>query len=72
MEVDNFDRSLTAFKKRKPFRPFTVMMVDGDRFEVDHPDALVVRDGYQRRCSSSQLHSSWRALSYSRAWGRWS
>jgi hypothetical protein len=45
MEVDHFDRSLNAFKKRKPFRPFTVVMVDGDRFEVDYPDALVVRDG---------------------------
>jgi hypothetical protein len=26
-------------------RPFTVALVNGDRFEVDHPDALVVRDG---------------------------
>ena len=45
MEAENFDRTLTAFKRRSPFRPFTVAMVNGDRFEVDHPDALVVRDG---------------------------
>jgi hypothetical protein len=45
MEADNFDRTLTAFKRRSPFRPFTVALVNGDRFEVDHPDALVVRDG---------------------------
>jgi len=45
MEAENFDRTLGAFKGRKPFRPFTVALVDGDRFEVDHPDAMVVRDG---------------------------
>jgi hypothetical protein len=31
--------------RRSPFRPFTVALVNGDRFEVDYPDALVVRDG---------------------------
>lgn len=45
MEVDNFDRALNAFKRRSPFRPFTVALVNGDRFEVDYPEALVVRDG---------------------------
>ncbi|MBL8792686.1 MAG: hypothetical protein JNM56_02145 [Planctomycetia bacterium] len=45
MEVDNFDRTLNAFKKRQPFRPFTIALVNGDRFEVDFPDALLVRDG---------------------------
>lgn len=45
MDVNNFDRSLIAFKRRTPFRPFTVVLVNGDRFEVDFPDALVVRDG---------------------------
>ena len=34
MEADNFDSTLTAFKKRSPFRPFTVALVNGDRFEV--------------------------------------
>ncbi len=45
MEVDNFDHTLSAFRQRVPFRPFTVALVNGDRFEVDHPTALVVRDG---------------------------
>ena len=45
MQVDNFDHSLNTFKSRSPFRPFTVALVNGDRFEVDHPDALVMRDG---------------------------
>jgi hypothetical protein len=45
MEIDNFDRTLNALKTRSPFRPFTVARVNGDHFEVDYPDALVVRDG---------------------------
>ena len=45
MQVENFDRALSAFKSRVPFRPFTVALVNGDRFEVDHPDTLVVRNG---------------------------
>ncbi len=45
MQADSFDQALNAFKRRTPFRPFTVALVNGDRFEVDYPDALVVRDG---------------------------
>jgi hypothetical protein len=45
MEAVNFDQTLNALKRRNPYRPFTVALVNGDRFEVDHPDALVVRDG---------------------------
>jgi hypothetical protein len=45
MEAANFAQALSAFKRRSPYRPFTVALVNGDRFEVDYPDALVVRDG---------------------------
>ena len=45
MQADNFDQALNAFRRRIPFRPFTVALVSGGRFEVDHPDALVVREG---------------------------
>ncbi len=45
MQTDNFDQTLNAFMRRLPFRPFTVVLVNGDRFEVDFPDALLVRDG---------------------------
>ena len=45
MEADNFEQTLRAFLRRAPFRPFTVALVNGDRVEVDHPTALVVRDG---------------------------
>ena len=45
MDRDTFDRTIRAFKHHTPFRPFTVAMGNGDRLEVDHPDALAVRDG---------------------------
>jgi hypothetical protein len=45
MERHHFDQTLNAFKNRRPFQPFTVVMVDGDRLEVDFPNALAVRDG---------------------------
>ncbi len=45
MEPAHFDETLGAFGKRAPFRPFMVALVNGDRFEVDHADALRVRDG---------------------------
>ncbi len=45
MDRDTFDSTIRAFKHVRPFRPFTVAMVAGDRLEVDHPDALAIRDG---------------------------
>ena len=46
MDRDTFDSTVRAFKHRKPFHPFTFAMVNGDRLEVDHPDALAIRDGF--------------------------
>ncbi|MBL8864294.1 MAG: hypothetical protein JNK93_01900 [Planctomycetia bacterium] len=45
MTADNFDQTLQSFRDRTPFRPFTVVLHSGRQFEVDHPGALVHRDG---------------------------
>jgi hypothetical protein len=45
MDRDTLDNTIRTFKHRTPFRPFTVAMVNGGRLEVDHPDAIVVREG---------------------------
>lgn len=45
MTAENFDGVLSAFQKRVPFQPFQVVLVNGDRFEVDFPNAFVFRDG---------------------------
>ena len=45
MERNTFDSTIRSFRDRTTFHPFTVALVNGDRFEVDHPEAIVVRDG---------------------------
>lgn len=45
MDREPFDQTIRALKHRQPFKPFTVAMENGDRLEVDHPDALAIRDG---------------------------
>lgn len=45
MTAENFDQVLDTLAERKPFQVFTVELNGGQRFEVDHPRALVVRDG---------------------------
>ena len=45
MTTENFDRVLNQLAQRSPFQVITVELHGGKRFEVDHPRALVVRDG---------------------------
>jgi hypothetical protein len=45
MDREIFDATIRTFKHRAPFRPFKVSLVNGERLEVDHPDAVAVRDG---------------------------
>jgi hypothetical protein len=45
MTAENFDHVLQELRGLTPFRVFTVKLNGGRRFEVDHPGALVVRDG---------------------------
>ncbi len=45
MTADNFEHTLAAFRERTPFRPFTVALQSGKQFEVDHPGAMVRREG---------------------------
>ncbi len=45
MTADHFDGLLQALRGRSPFQPFTVELVGGHRFEIDYPQALIVRDG---------------------------
>jgi hypothetical protein len=40
MTHHNFNQSLTAFLKRKPFRAFLVHFTDGENVVVEHPEAV--------------------------------
>jgi hypothetical protein len=45
MDRETFTATIRAFRTRTPFQPFTVALVNGDRYEVDRPDILAVGDG---------------------------
>jgi len=45
VDRETLDGMLRLYKGRSPFKPFTLIMVSGDRLEVDHGEALGVRDG---------------------------
>lgn len=45
MTREAFEKSLRAFAKRTPFRPFAVELVSGTRILVDHPEAVMFRGG---------------------------
>ncbi len=46
MDAENFNTTIRALKHRTPFQPFTVAMSNGDRHEIDFPDALAIRGGF--------------------------
>ena len=45
MDRETFTETIRAFKHRYPFKPFTLVAVSGNHYEVDFPDALAVREG---------------------------
>ena len=45
MTADNFMAVLDRLRVQQPYRVFTVELHGGERFEVDHPGALIARDG---------------------------
>ena len=45
MTAENFTAVLEGLRSAQPFRVFTVELNGGKRFEVDHADAMVTRDG---------------------------
>ena len=48
MTMDEFDRALLGFLRRKPFQPFTVVMDTGERFVVVSPQNGVAVVHYAR------------------------
>ncbi len=45
MTAKNFDKTLRAYQKRRPFGSFRVRFVSGECIDVDHPEALITRGG---------------------------
>ena len=45
MNQDRLDNTITAFQRQMPFLPFTIVMMNGNRFEIDHFNAVICRNG---------------------------
>ena len=45
MVAETFAQALRALARRKPFKPFIVELVSGERVLIEHPEALVYRGG---------------------------
>jgi len=45
MDRETFAATIQALQIRKPFKPFTVALVDGERYEVDRPNVLALGEG---------------------------
>jgi hypothetical protein len=45
MRHEHFETTIRGFQRRAPFKPYVVKLVSGDRVQVDHPEALVLRGG---------------------------
>ena len=45
MTAENFDAVLLTLMRRQPFQVFTVELNGGQRFEVDGPNTMVIREG---------------------------
>jgi hypothetical protein len=43
--TEHFDTAMSALLQRVPYRPFTIVLINGNRYEVDHPSAIMMRDG---------------------------
>ena len=45
MTPENFEQSIRELARRAPFKPFTIELVSGDRFEAQHPEAVAFGGG---------------------------
>ena len=45
MPLQNLDQAIKDFTKRKPFQTFFVELKSGRIIQVDHPEAMIARNG---------------------------
>ena len=45
MTVEHFQATLSTLMERRPFRPFTIELNTGQRYEVDDPHSTAFQDG---------------------------
>ncbi len=46
MRAEEFDNTVRALAERRPFHPFTIVLMNGERYQIDYPLAITLRDGF--------------------------
>ena len=46
MTAEHFQETLDVLMSRQPFKPFTVELIGGQRFEIDHHLSVSARGGH--------------------------
>ena len=46
MTPDYFEQTFDVLVTRRPFKPFTVELNSGQRYEIDHPGAAIWQGGH--------------------------
>jgi len=45
MDRGTFETAIMTYINRRPYQPFTVELTNGRRMEIDHPNAISMREG---------------------------
>lgn len=45
MDRESFDSAIMTYINRRPYQPFTVELVNGRQMQIDHPNAISMREG---------------------------
>lgn len=46
MRADEFTATVRVLTERRPFRPYTIVLVNGERYQIDYPLAISMGNGF--------------------------
>ncbi len=55
MRADEFDITVTTLAERRPYRPFTIVLMNGARYQIDYPLAITVREGFAMHLAPGKI-----------------
>ena len=61
MSAETFEAAVGPYLSSRPFRPFTLVLNDGTRLEVDHPSGFLHRAGTGGHLDAAGMPTLFRA-----------
>ena len=69
MDNDSLDALVRRYCEATPFQPFTITLISGEKIEIDHPRAIITRDGLAVIIGPGGSPSWFKANTVARAYG---